>query len=210
MSATTDRLSFSEEHVRALTGLSVRRLRYWDETGFFSPTVTEEGTKLYSFRDLVALRVIAQLRKKVSLQGLRKIGEHLAKLHETPWSSIRFYLSGDDVYFADPETGRKMATMPTGQRVELIEMQPISVATRKAADELRKRKVEQIGSIDRSRRVAHNAYVIAGTRIPSALVWRLKSSGATDAEILREYPTLNAKDITAVMDHEQELRKGQT
>ena len=30
--------AFSEEHVSRLTGLSKTQLRYWDQTGFFTPS----------------------------------------------------------------------------------------------------------------------------------------------------------------------------
>jgi tetratricopeptide (TPR) repeat protein len=42
-------------------GLPERRLRYWSQTGFISPTVRRGGRLFYSFRDLIALKVAKAL-----------------------------------------------------------------------------------------------------------------------------------------------------
>ena len=200
--AAVDLLSFTEANVRRLTELTIRQLRYWDTTGFFSPASNEEGVRLYSFRDLVGLRVIAVLRRKLPLQQLRRVGAYLSKVHATPWSSIAFYIAGNEVFFDDPKTGKRLSTKPTGQRIELVQMKRISAEMKRAAAGLRERTAAQRGEVARSRRVAHNAYVIAGTRIPTSLVWRLKEAGMTDTDILREYPTLDIKDLQAALAFE--------
>ncbi|MGI5835680.1 MAG: MerR family transcriptional regulator, partial [Chloroflexota bacterium] len=114
-------LAFSAEHVCRLTGLSMRQLRYWDDTGFFHPQYADEDRKrphsrIYSFRDLVGLRVIARLAKehKVPLQQLRRVGKWLSEQYEAPWSSLRFYVAGRKVYFDDPLTNARMIGEPHG------------------------------------------------------------------------------------------------
>jgi DNA-binding transcriptional MerR regulator len=67
---------YSVSQVERLTGINRKTLHFWDRTGFLSPSVrAAHGTgsrRLYSFRDLVALKVAAQLRDAgVSLQSLR-------------------------------------------------------------------------------------------------------------------------------------------
>src|SRR4051794_10446481 len=101
-------LAFTTEHVCRLTSLSVGQVRYWDKTGFFSPTrmdgVRRAFSRIYSFRDVVGLRTISILRNEhhVPLQQLRRIGEWLRAHHETPWSSLRFGLAGKEIVFFDP------------------------------------------------------------------------------------------------------------
>ncbi len=50
-----------------LTCLSSRRLRYWDNTDFFSPAFGEDArpllARVYSFRDVVGLKAIAEMPK---------------------------------------------------------------------------------------------------------------------------------------------------
>src|SRR5438105_15922023 len=102
-------VAFTAEHVCRLTGLSRRQLRYWDTTGFFSPTdVPSTGgrifARIYSFRDVVGLRAIAILRNShhVPLQELRRVGAWLKQHHDSPWSGLRLGLSNRKVAFVHP------------------------------------------------------------------------------------------------------------
>ena len=73
----TATLAFTTDEARRLTGLSARRLQYWDETDFIRPSVAaRQGRglpRLYSLRDLIQLRVAVQLRDRLSLQALRRL-----------------------------------------------------------------------------------------------------------------------------------------
>ena len=100
MSAVSEYLkerAFTSEKVRALTHLSSRQLQYWDEQGFVSPSLRRRKGKgrrrLYNFRDLVSLRVAADLRREgISLQLIRNAVEHLRELdYERPLSELRFW-----------------------------------------------------------------------------------------------------------------------
>src|SRR5258708_39708359 len=78
---------FKTSTVTRLTGLTVRQLDTWEHRGFFVPSIRKSqgsGTRrLYSFEDLVQLRLIAHLRLQgVSLQRLRKAVSFLHKLAE--------------------------------------------------------------------------------------------------------------------------------
>jgi len=67
----------------------------------------------------------------------------------------------------------------------------------------RQRSREQIGHTSRSRRVAGNALVIAGTRIPVSAIFDFSAAGYSVEEILREYPTLTEEDIQAVLGQQK-------
>ena len=74
--------AFSEDHVERLTGISKGQLRYWDRTGFFVPAFAHGNrraafSRVYSFKDVAALRVLNVLRNQyaVPLQHLRKVAE---------------------------------------------------------------------------------------------------------------------------------------
>ena len=43
--------------------------------------------------------------------------------------------------------------------------------------------------------------VIRGTRIPVELIVRMLAQGVPEAEVLREYPRLEAEDIRAALDY---------
>lgn len=202
-------VAFTSEHVCRLTGLSARQLRYWDETEFFSPTTVAGHRKrafgrIYSFRDLVGLRTIAILRKqhKSALQELRRVGAWLRAQHETPWSSLRFALAGRKVVFFDPVTGIATEPRGRGQAVLDIALEPIANEMRQAAERLRERQSEQIGRIVRNRYVVHNAWTLAGTRIPTQAIWNFHQAGYDVAAILAEYPRLTADDVHAAVEFE--------
>lgn len=204
-------IAFTAENVCRLTSLSGRQLGYWDATGFFSPELLDEYRRrafgrIYSFRDVVGLRTIAVLRKqhRIPLQELRRVGEWLKGHHETPWSSLRFALSGRRVVFADPIANKYVEPRGEGQVVIEIGLEPIAADMRKAAEGLRERSVDQIGKITRNRYVVHNSWVVAGTRIPTEAVWNFHKAGRSAEEIIREYPRLTLPDVQAAIDFESD------
>lgn len=212
--AVAEIVAFTTEHVCRLTGLSTRQVRYWDDTGFFSPTMVDGFRKrafgrIYSFRDVVGLRTIAILREKLPLQELRRVGEWLRHHHETatPWSSLRFALAGRKVVFFDPATGNPTEARGKGQIVFNVALEPIAEDMRKAAERLREREPDQIGQIVRNRYVVHNAWTVAGTRIPTESIWNFHRAGYDTAAILKEYPRLRAKDVTAAIEFEAERQR---
>jgi uncharacterized protein (DUF433 family) len=205
-------LAFGIESTSRLTGLSVRQLRYWDQTGVFSPQFADEDrslahSRVYSFRDLVGLRTLAQLRERVSLQELRKLGAWLKERYETPWASLRFYVAGRKIFFDDPETGARLASSPRGQTALTIEMQPIAREMREAIARLRERQPDEIGRITRRRHVMGNAPVLAGTRIPTSAIWSFHQAGYDTAGIIEQYPRLTEDDIRAAIAHEEQRRQ---
>jgi uncharacterized protein (DUF433 family) len=205
--------AFTAEHVCRLTGLSARQLRYWDDTEFFSPTLLDDHRRrafgrIYSFRDVVGLRTIAILRNhhKLPLQELRRVGAWLKQRHETPWASLHFALTGKKVVFVDPVVDVPVEPAGAGQEVLDVMLQPIADDMRRAADRLRERSPDQIGQVSRNRYVVHNAWVIAGTRIPTSAIWNFHEAGYTSRQIIAEYPRLTAKDIRAAIDFEKRRR----
>src|SRR5262249_54886384 len=158
--------------------------RYWDRTDFFSPqfVTTETGRtfgRIYSFRDVVGLRVIAVLRNdhEVPLQRLRRVGAYLKQHHSSPWSSMRLYVSGRDVAFKNRRTDRIERARVGGQEVLEITFEPVAERVRERIEKLRQRQPEELGQVTRNRYVVHNAAVIAGTRIPVSAIRNLSDAG---------------------------------
>jgi uncharacterized protein (DUF433 family) len=205
--------AFTAEHVCRLTGLSARQLRYWDQTEFFSPTLVEGFPRrpfgrIYSFRDVVGLRTISILRNehRVPLQELRRVGAWLHERHEAAWSSLRFALKGRKVVFFDPDAGVAVEPRGAGQEVLPISLQPIADDMSRAADRLRERSPDQIGQVVRNRYVVHNAWVVAGTRIPTTAIWNFHEAGYSADRIVGEYPRLTHADVEAAIAFEKQRR----
>jgi DNA-binding transcriptional MerR regulator len=87
-----------------IVGITYRQLDYWARTELVTPSVRDasgSGTqRLYSFQDLVTLRVIKNLLDTgVSLQRVRKAVEHLEAM-ERPVSGVTLMSDGKGVYEA--------------------------------------------------------------------------------------------------------------
>jgi len=88
-----------------------------------------------------------------------------------------------------------------------IELEQIARTVREAAAQLRHRRAEQIGKVERNRLVVHNKPVLAGTRVPTSAVWNLHKAGFSTNSIITEYPRLKAEDVSAAIAFEQSRRK---
>ena len=88
-----------------LVGISYRQLDYWARTGLVRPSVQDaQGSgsqRLYSFQDLVVLRVIKNLLDTgVSLQKVRKAVEALHAMRR-PAHGVTLMSDGNRIYEAD-------------------------------------------------------------------------------------------------------------
>lgn len=195
--------AFGEEHAARLTGLSLHQLRRWDRMGFFAPSYGYENrrspySRVYSFRDIVALRVLSDLRrdKGVSLQHLKEVSNKLAHLGDAKWTATTLYVLGKRVVFDDPRTNQKQEVV-SGQAVLDIPLRVAMWDARKAIRDLNIRGDDVTGKIIRGRFVSENQPVFQGTRIPVAAVQRYLAAGYDAVAIIREYPSLTAADIKA-------------
>lgn len=207
LNATNVVAAFTEHQVERLTGLSKRQLRYWDSTGFFSPAHVEDARgflygRLYSFKNIVALRTLAVLRVQhnVPLQHLRKVAERLNHLRDDLWTQTKLWVLNRKVVFENPETGLPQEVV-SGQYVIDIPLSRIVDDTRRDVERMRERAAEQIGRIVKERNVVGSAPVIAGTRIPVRAVQSLHEDGYSVQDIIREYPDLTEADVAAAVQH---------
>jgi uncharacterized protein (DUF433 family) len=198
---------FTEDQAVALAGVTRRQLGYWRETDVFQPQIEADPEDfLFTFRDLVGLRTLASLRRRVSLQELRKVGRWLRKNYRDPWSSLRFYIVGRRIQFDDPKSGRRLDTLPAGQVVVPIELRQVAKATKGAVLLFLRRSKKDVGQLRKTRGVARSATVVAGTRIPTSAIWSLHERGGVDG-ILKEYPTLTRADVEAALSYERDRRR---
>lgn len=204
MADTIEFMAFSEDQVSALTGLSTRQLRYWDRKHeFFSPEYVIDGRRVYSFRDLVGLRTVATLRTRTSLQQLRKIDEELHRDHETPWAKLKFYLLGREVLYKDPSSSNiQSASRPGEQVFEVIDLDEIKGTTIHEIKRQGERSPDEIGQITKKRNVMRGKPVIAGTRIPTELIWDYHVAGFSTEKILRGFPRLKRADVEKAIEVE--------
>ena len=201
--------AFTEQQVERLTGVSLRQLRYWDRTKFFIPHFAYEDRKqaysrIYSFRDMAALKVLNSLRNdaKVSLPHLREVKDRLIHLGDDLWSKTVLYVLNRKVVFKNPKT-LESEEVVSGQGVLQIPLQVISGDIEKAVIAMRTRESKTVGQIERRRGFAHHQWVVAGTRIPIRAIKEFFESGLTYEQIRQQYPSLTIQDIEAALTHEK-------
>ncbi|MGI8913555.1 MAG: MerR family transcriptional regulator [Chloroflexota bacterium] len=201
--------AFTSGHVSTITGLSDRQLRYWDTRGLFRPAYADGNrrrpySRVYSFRDVVGLRTIALLLKQhhVPLKEVAAVGQWLSARFAMPWGSLRFFVANRKILFEEPESDLGYDARPQHQAAIPIELRSIELEMKEAARNLRERKPGDVGKIGRHRYVAHNADVLAGTRIPTAAIWEFHQAGYDTPSILSQYPTLSEADVDAAVEHE--------
>ncbi|MHB8460148.1 MAG: DUF433 domain-containing protein [Candidatus Limnocylindrales bacterium] len=203
-------LAFTTDEARRLTGLSARRLRYWDETDFIRPPVAaRQGRglpRLYSFRDLIQLRVAVQLRDRLSLQALRRL--KVALDTDALFATVRFALLPDDqVVYLGPEGHNESARKPGQLVLEFdVPLREIRSSLERDVDRFRARK--GAAHVEKRRGVLGNQPVFSGTRIRPESLSRALAAGWSDARILEEYPDLRPADIALVRRGAQASRAG--
>lgn len=107
-----------------LASLTARRFQYWDETDFIRPSIAARGgrraPRLYSFRDIVQLRVAARLRDFLSRQALRRLKEALDV--DATFASVSFgLLANQDVVYLGP-TGQLEEARRPGQIIATFDV----------------------------------------------------------------------------------------
>jgi DNA-binding transcriptional MerR regulator len=95
---------YTARQVTAVTGVSYQTLNHWARTGLVKPSIAQAaGTgseRVYSFRDLIALKLAVELRKGgVSTRALRRVIDFLREINglENPLSEARLVVTEVDV-----------------------------------------------------------------------------------------------------------------
>ncbi len=85
------------------------------------------------------------------------------------------------------------------QGVFCIAVDEMITGVRADIERMKRRTVDEIGQVVRTRHVCGGAARIAGTRIPVATVVALHGDWLSQSRILREYPTLRPADVKAAI-----------
>jgi DNA-binding transcriptional MerR regulator len=118
-------VNFNTQTVCEIIGITRRQVQYWDETDFVKPSVRQASghgsTRLYSFFDLVQMRVAKTLMKGgVSLQKIRKTLKYL-RIHapkvKNPLGGLKFLTDGDGIFVLTADKNIVEDTLRDGQLV---------------------------------------------------------------------------------------------
>ena len=117
---------YTVRDVARIFGLNESRVRYWAQTGFINPGGSRGGKRLYTFRDLVAIRAAVELLDRgIPLQRVRRnlqaLRDALPDL-EQPLARLRVCSDGEQLVL----TGQGGAFEPlTGQLVLDFEIEDL-------------------------------------------------------------------------------------
>jgi DNA-binding transcriptional MerR regulator len=124
---------FNSPSAERLTGLTYRQLVHWDKTRLIRPSIrqaTGRGSRrVYSFEDLVELRLVASLRGRgVSLQAVRKVVAYLRRHHpelRRPLANLTFVTDGVSIFVLTDDPGRIVDLTAKGQVVIAVALGPM-------------------------------------------------------------------------------------
>lgn len=135
---------FSADVARRAVGITYRQLDYWDKTGLVRPSIKQARGKgsrrVYSFEDLVELRVIAQLLKVgVPLPAVRNaaryVRQHFAELVR-PLARLSLVAEEERILVRATDKKALLDATSGGQVVISMSVAPIAEALRGKVSDL--------------------------------------------------------------------------
>jgi DNA-binding transcriptional MerR regulator len=134
---------FTALQASRFTGSTGNQLRYWDKIGLVKPGVQETGgrpgvRRMYSFRDLIALKVVKSLLDGgMSLQRVRRAYGYLrqnAKLEEH-LSSVKLVTDGKSIFKICKDEGEILDALRQGQMAFFVAIDKLAVEVRGGVSE---------------------------------------------------------------------------
>jgi DNA-binding transcriptional MerR regulator len=169
-------MNFNTKTIAKILGLSMRQIDYWDRTHFIKPSVSEASgygsVRLYSFNDLVQLKVASTLMDKgISLQKIRKAINYLKKNMpevKKPLSEIRFLTDGETIFVLTEDKKVIIDVLKSGQLVFAVALGKIIEDLRGEIITLRREKKYYVT-------IKGNKYHVILCPNPGNVGYRLKS-----------------------------------
>jgi DNA-binding transcriptional MerR regulator len=125
---------FTAHQATKFTGCSPRQLRYWDQIGLVTPSVQRTGgrpgvPRLYSFRDLVALKVVRSLLDSgMSLQRVRRAWDYLNRRAglDKHLSEVQLVTDGVSIFKIARRNGEIIDALREGQLAFFVAIDEIA------------------------------------------------------------------------------------
>lgn len=125
---------FTAEQASRLSNCTHHQLRYWDRVGLVNPSIQGTGgrpgvRRLYSFRDLVALRVVRSLLDNgMSLQRVRRAWDYLRREGdmEDHLSDVKLVTDGQTIFHVGSDEGELMDALRQGQLAFFVAIDEIA------------------------------------------------------------------------------------
>lgn len=150
--------SFTAEQACRLTNCTHHQLRYWDRVGLVKPSIQTTGgrpgvRRLYSFRDLVALRVVRSLLDNgMSLQRVRRAWDYLRREGEMEdhLADVKLVTDGLTIFQVSSDEGELMDALRQGQLAFFVAIDEIA---REVEEDVTRFELDRTRFLDMLRRV---------------------------------------------------------
>jgi len=150
--------SFTAEQACRLTNCTHHQLRYWDRVGLVKPSIQTTGgrpgvRRLYSFRDLVALRVVRSLLDNgMSLQRVRRAWDYLRREGEMEdhLADVKLVTDGLTIFQVSSDEGELMDALRKGQLAFFVAIDEIA---REVEEDVTRFELDRSRFLDMLRRV---------------------------------------------------------
>ena len=126
--------AFSAKQATALPGCTAHQLRYWDQVHLVKPSIQSTGgrpgvKRLYSFRDLVALRVVRSLLDNgMSIQRVRRAWDYLRRHADMDdhLSSVKLVTDGATIFSVTENDAQLLDALKDGQLAFFVAIDEIA------------------------------------------------------------------------------------
>ncbi|MFQ5966793.1 MAG: helix-turn-helix domain-containing protein [Acidimicrobiia bacterium] len=126
--------AFTAQQASKLTGCTAHQLRYWDRVALVEPTIQSTGgrpgvRRLYSFRDLVALRVVRGLLDNgMSVQRVRRAWDYLRRngAMESHLAEVKLVTDGQSIFRIAADDDELLDALRDGQLAFFVAIDSIA------------------------------------------------------------------------------------
>jgi DNA-binding transcriptional MerR regulator len=137
---------FTSHQACKFTGCTPRQLRYWDEIHLVMPSVQRTGgrpgvPRLYSFRDLIALKVVKSLLDGgMSLQRVRRAWEYLNRRAglDRHLSEVKLITDGVSIFKICRHDGEVLDALREGQLAFFVAIDEIATGVGADVEQFRR------------------------------------------------------------------------
>jgi uncharacterized protein (DUF433 family) len=206
---------YSADRAAALSGVPKSTVHYWARHEILVPSVSPDKVKLWSFADLMGLRIIAWLRRKkttsegyeisaTAMPAVRRALHHLAALDLRVWTpgvGSPLVVSAEGEVYVESPAGLEHPSGQLAERELLRPIAPFDLGGLRGPDLVAPRPTLRIvpGKLGGSPHVAD-------TRVETRALASLREDGMSVERIGALYPDLTAVQITEAIDLEDQLK----
>jgi uncharacterized protein (DUF433 family) len=216
---TIPRGAYPADRAAALSGVPLSTVHWWARNDILVPSISAQRIKLWSYSDLMGLRIIYWLRQtkqspdgaaipRTAMPAVRRALKQLAELDLRLWSedigpTVAVDRGGNVIVLTEPEAEaqNRQRRLPAGEHDLLCVTDPFQAFEGSRGPDLHApRPTLRIvpGKLGGSPHVAH-------TRLESQALGALAVSGLPEAKIYRLYPNIEPQAIDDALDLERQL-----